>query len=302
MARKILHRSRSAVWQVVHAQHEVITRVQLLDLGFSSAAIEHRLDAGRLHPLWKGVYAVGRPEVSREGLWMAAVLACGDGALLSHASAAVLWKLRPERGGRIEASVPGHVRRKRPGIVIHRRTGFRAVDVARRGGIPVTSPVATLVDIAPGLEERQLKSAINAADKLDLVDAERLRREIEGLQRPGAPRLRRLLDRESFTVTDSELEILFLPIARRAGLGLPETGAIVNGFKVDFFWSELGLVVETDGLRYHRTPAEQARDRLRDQVHTAAGLVPLRFTRSQVKFEPRYVEGVLRAVARRLAG
>ena len=101
-------------------------------------------------------------------------------------------------------------------------------------------------------------------------------------------------------LTESELEQLFLPIARRAGLGLPITRALVNGFKVDFYWPELGLVVETDGLRYHRTPAQQARDRIRDQTHSAAGLTPLRFTHAQVRFETEYVEATVAKVARRL--
>ena len=103
-------------------------------------------------------------------------------------------------------------------------------------------------------------------------------------------------------LTDSELERRFLPIARRAGLPPPQTGRPVNGFKADFFWPELGLVVETDGLRYHRTPIQQTRDRVRDQAHAAAGLTPLRFTHTQVAYEPDHVEGTLRAVARRLAG
>jgi very-short-patch-repair endonuclease len=101
-------------------------------------------------------------------------------------------------------------------------------------------------------------------------------------------------------MTDTELERRFLPIARRAGLPLPLTQVYVNGFRVDFYWPELGLVVETDGLRYHRTPAQQAEDSRRDQTHAAAGLVPLRFTRAQVRFEPGHVEEVLTAVARRL--
>ena len=109
--------------------------------------------------------------------------------------------------------------------------------------------------------------------------------------------LRKLLDRQTFTLTDSALERLFLPIARRAGLPPPLTGQLVNGYKVDFYRPALALVVETDGLRYHRTPAQQARDRLRDQAHLAAGLRPLRFTHGQVKFEPAYVQTVLAAVA-----
>lgn len=112
--------------------------------------------------------------------------------------------------------------------------------------------------------------------------------------------VRDTLDRRTFTLTDSELERLFLPIALRAGLPLPLTQQRVNGFRVDFHWPELGLVVETDGLRYHRTPAQQAKDRLRDQAHAAAGLTPLRFTRAQVRFEPDHVGRTLAAVAERL--
>ena len=118
--------------------------------------------------------------------------------------------------------------------------------------------------------------------------------------RPGAPKLRALLDRPTFILTDSRLERLFNPLARRAGLSKPLTQQFLNGFRVDFYWPDLGLVVETDGLRYHRTPVEQARDRLRDQVHTASGLTPLRFTHAQVHYEPGYVEATLAAVARRL--
>jgi uncharacterized protein DUF559 len=109
-----------------------------------------------------------------------------------------------------------------------------------------------------------------------------------------------LLDRRTFTLTESELERRFLPIVRGAGLPPPEAGRWVNGFKVDFFWPEFGLVVETDGLRYHRTPAQQAKDRIRDQAHTAAGLTPLRFTRAQVRFQPDQVLRTLAMVARRL--
>lgn len=109
--------------------------------------------------------------------------------------------------------------------------------------------------------------------------------------------LRETLDRRTFTLTDSELERRFLPLARRAGLPAPQTQAWVNGFKVDFYWPELGLVVETDGLRYHRTPAQQARDRVRDQAHAAAGLACLRFTHAQIRFEPDHVVRTATAVA-----
>jgi very-short-patch-repair endonuclease len=112
--------------------------------------------------------------------------------------------------------------------------------------------------------------------------------------------LRTTLDRRTFRLTDSQLERRFLPLVREAGLPPPQTGGYLNGFKTDFYWPDLGLVVETDGLRYHRTPAAQARDRRRDQIHARAGLTPLRFTRAQVRFEPDHVRATLTAVARRL--
>ncbi|MFL5903266.1 MAG: endonuclease domain-containing protein, partial [Solirubrobacteraceae bacterium] len=131
--------------------------------------------------------------------------------------------------------------------------------------------------------------------KLDLVDPETLRAEIAAKRTPGAGKLRAVLDR--YTPTDSALERDFLRIVREARLPEPRTQQRVNGHRVDFFWPDLNLVVETDGLRYHRNPAQQAADRVRDQDHFVAGVRSLRFTRAQVRFEPRRVEAVLRAAA-----
>lgn len=293
--------SDSALWSLVERQHGVVTRPQLLGLGLSPQAIKHRMAKRGLHPVSRGIYAVGRPELTQHGHWMAAVLSCGSEAMLSHQSAAALWEIRAECGSMIEVSVPANVVRHRPGILAHRRMFLAADGLSRHCGIPVTTPVCTLIDLAARLRPRQLEAAINEADKLDLTNPEALRSALEELSpRPGVASLRRMLDRRTFTLTDSELERRFLPVARRAGLPPPQTGRHVNGFKVDFYWPELGLIVETDGLRYHRTPAQQTRDRLRDQAHTAAGLTTLRFTHAQVRFEPRHVRGTLTAVARRL--
>jgi very-short-patch-repair endonuclease len=151
------------------------------------------------------------------------------------------------------------------------------------------------------LGRSSLERAVNEADRLDLIDPEALRERLDNYRgQRGVVRLRRLLDKRTFRLTDSELERRFLRIVANAGLPMPETGRHLNGFKVDFFWPQLGLVVETDGLRYHRTPAQQARDRLRDQAHLAAGMSPLRFTHAQVRFEAGYVRFTLVAVANRL--
>jgi very-short-patch-repair endonuclease len=231
MTTKSLHKS---AWSLARRQHGVITREQLLALGFSPAAIRHRLADGRLHPKWRGVYAVGRPGLTREGLWMAATLTCKG--VLSHSTGAALWAIRPDTG-RIEVTVPATRRGERPGIVVHRKqTG-----TTKRRGIPVAS-----------------------------------------------------------VLTDFALERRFLPIVRQVGSPRPQTRTCVNGFRVNFYWPALGLVVETDGLRYHRTPAQQAVDRVRDQTHAAAGLTPLRFTRAQVAYEPDHVRVTLAAVAARL--
>ena len=152
------------------------------------------------------------------------------------------------------------------------------------------------------LTSADLEAAVNEADKLDLIDPERLRRALHDMEgENGVSTLLRLLDRQDFRLTDSELERRLLTLIRAAGLPTPQTGVRLNGFRVDFFWPELGLVVETDGLRYHRTPAQQARDRLRDQVHTAAGLTILRFTHRQVRFDPARVKKLLAEVLDRLS-
>ena len=171
----------------------------------------------------------------------------------------------------------------------------------KRDHIPVTGPVRTLVDLATELTPRSLERAVNEADKSGLLTYDELLVALMGFAgEPGVRPLRRLLDRHTFRLSDSDLEVLFRPIAESAGLPPPLTKAWLNGFEVDFFWPDLGLVVETDSLRYHRTPSAQARDRLRDQTQTAAGLTPLRFTHWQVKHERAHVRNVLKRTVARL--
>jgi very-short-patch-repair endonuclease len=292
---------RGSAWELAAKQHGVVTRGQLIQLGFHSQAIKHRLAKGRLHPIWRGVYAVGRPEITRYGRLMAAVLTCGPGAVLSHRSAAELWVILSVPSAPIDVSIPSERRVAHPGIQVHRRASLGPGDLAHRHGIPLTAPIRTLIDLAPHLRAADLERAVNEADRLGLVDPEKLRRAVERLAgQPGVAPLRALLDRHTFVLTESELERRFLPVARDAGLPPPQTQALVNGFRVDFFWPDLGLVVETDGFRYHRTPAQQARDQRRDQAHIAAGLTTLRFSHFQVRYEAGYVVATLATVVGRL--
>lgn len=291
------------VWALAARQHGVVGRGQLLELGLSRRGIQHRVAKGKLHPVRRGVYAVGRPELTFHGRWMAAVLACGPGAVLSHATAAALWGIRPMGAEPIDVSVPTASEHRPPGVRVHRRPSLDRAHVTRHMGIPVTTVVMTLVDMATRLDRAALERAVNEADRLDLIDPSALRAALDAYAGwPGVARLRQLLDRRTFRLTDSELERVFLPLALQAGLPTPLTRQWLNGFRVDFLWPELKLVVETDGLRYHRTPAQQARDRLRDQTHLAAGYTPLRFTHAQVRYEAAHVRATLRAVAQRLKG
>jgi very-short-patch-repair endonuclease len=289
-------------WALAEHQHGVVASDQLREVGYTPQAIYHRIKTGRLHPLHRGVYAVGRANVTEHGRWMAAVLACGEEAVISHSSAAALWRMGSERRGLVELSLPSLSRRCRPGLEIHQRPSLEDRDLTHEYGIPVTTPVQTLIDMALRLDRSGVERMINEADKYNLTHLPQLREALDARAgEPGVAKLRFLLDRRTFRLTKEELERRFLPLARQAGLPTPLTGRFVNDFEVDFYWPDLGLVVETDGLRSHRTPAEQARDRLRDQAHTAAGLTPLRFTHEQVRYEPEHVLRILAQTASRLA-
>jgi very-short-patch-repair endonuclease len=289
-----------AALAVAKPQYSVITRVQLVRLGLTDEAIRHWLRTGRLYRIWRGVYAIGRPGLTRSGYYMAAVLTCGDEACLSHDSAGVHYEILRHRRGPIHVSVPPTASARRRNITIHRRA--HVLTVRQHKGIRVTSPVDTLVDLATRLDAQRHERAVNEAVNRDLVDPERLRKEAAAMQRrPGARATVRLLDRDTFVVTDSRLEQRFVPIALAAGLPKPLTQRHLEGARVDFYWPDLGLIVEADSLRFHRTPSQQAADALRNQRHAAAGLTPLRFTHWQIFHDAEHVRKTLAAVAARLA-
>ena len=304
MATKTVQTSGEKLWELARKQHGVAARRQLLGIGFTESAIKHAFASGRLHRTgWRGVYSVGRPELTEYARPMAAVLWAGPDAVLSHESAAMLWEIRKYRGREIHLSMPA-VRRRvaRYGVTVHRRANLGRMHVTRQRGIPVTTPIRTLIDLAAVTRHRhRVERDIDQAHARSLLKLETLREEIEAAKRqPGVPLLRNILDRDLFVLTDSELERLFVPIALRAGLERPQTQVDVNGYRVDFYFPSLGLVVECDSLRYHRTPFEQRLDRLRDQAHDAVGTPFTRYTHWQIANEPRYVERHLARVAARL--
>lgn len=238
---------------------------------------------------------------------MAAILACGDGAALSHRSAAALFKIGEERkchsGGErlIEISVRRRGAHHLRGVKVRSRPSLPKREVGSLAGVPLTGPVRTFLDLATELPPNRLERAVNEADKRDVIDPDALRKALSShAGEPGVRPLRRLLDKHTFRLTDDELELLFRPLATAAGLPAPLTKQIIDTYEVDFYWPDLSLVVETDGWRYHRTPSAQTRDALRFQIHTAAGRTPLRFSHRQVKHEPAHVRRILTLAAARL--
>jgi very-short-patch-repair endonuclease len=193
-----------------------------------------------------------------------------------------------------------NARRCQRRIELHRRRLLPG-EITERRHIAVTTVPVVITDLAATMRRGPLEGVINEADVLGLITVPDLRASLDEMPpRAGRRPLRETLDRRTFRFTRSQLERHFIPIALSAGLPRPETGVVVNGWEVDFYWRDLDLVVETDGLAYHRTPQQQAVDRLRDQAHAAAGTERLRFTHSQIDCEPGYVRAMLATVARRL--
>jgi very-short-patch-repair endonuclease len=228
---------------------------------------------------------------------MAAILACGDGAALSHDSAAALWGIRHGGTNRIHVSVPANRRVRLAGIRPHRRNPMPPTTTV--GPIPLSRPLFTLIDLAADLDTDALEAAINEADRRGLIYADEIESGLEGLPRfPGIAKLRATVHR--YSRTDSNLERRFLAIVREARLPLPATQEHLGPGWIDFHWPELGLVVETDGLTYHRTPIQQLADRQRDQAHVAAGRTQLRFANVQIRESPAAVAAMLKQVIDRL--
>jgi very-short-patch-repair endonuclease len=260
-----------SIAEIATRQHGVIARAQLMALGLGTDAIESRIRAKRLLPLHRAVYAVGHRSRTPQTVWMAAVLAGGGGAVLSHRPAGAAWGICSS-SGRPEVTVPRQ-RRPRRGIVFH-HCALPGDETTVHDGIPVTTVPRTLFDLAPSLDERQLERAINEAEIRRLWDDLSLHDLLARYpRRPGAGKVRAALHkrRDGPAMTRSDLEAFFLSFADRFALPQPETNAIVEGVEVDCVWRERRLVVEVDGWETHKTRAAFERDRERSRMLQAAG-------------------------------
>ena len=291
---------------VAACQHGILTLADLTALGCSERAVHRRAAVGRLHRLHRGVYAlVPASLVSARGRDLAAVLACGPSAALSHRSAAELHGLRSSTRATVEVIVPGRSTHGHLGIEVHRSVNLTAQDITRVDGIPVTTVSRTLVDLAAGVPGRQLERALDQAEVLRIFDLDALLDQIERNRTTrAAHRLAATLERHvaGSTVTRSELEEWFLALCRDAGLPAPEVNAYVDpgdgapGLRPDFVWRQAAVAVEVDGAATHLTRAAFEADRARDLRLVGAGWRVLRVTWRQLHERPREIAATLRAL------
>jgi very-short-patch-repair endonuclease len=257
-------------------QYGVVTRTQLVNLGLGRGAIDHRVRTGRLHRLHRGVYSVGHVAQGREARWLAAVLACGDGALLSHRSAAALWGMRATEGTHPDVTVPRGRRCTLPDLAVH-HSRLVAADRASRSRVPATSPARTLVDLAFVLSADELARTLREAQFLRIFNLAATR---AALARRPSRVLGQLLD--DLAVTQSALEDRLLLLCDRHRIPRPLTQRLVLGRRVDFLWPAQRVIVETDGWQAHGTAAAFQADRTSTNAMLLAGYVVLRFTHADV--------------------
>jgi hypothetical protein len=279
-------------------QHGVVAHRQLLALGLSRFAVQHRLRAKRLHQLHVGVYAVGHPLVSVHGRWMAGIQACGSSSVLSHRCAAALLGIRPSSRYVVDVTAPCGSRRDRPGIEVHRTRRLDPEDRDVEDGIPVTTVARTLLDLAEVLPPGDLANAIESSERLRLFDLRAVEDVIS--RSPGRRGLRVLRGAlEAYRpppATRSQLERRFLDLVDDAGLPRPAVNVLVEDLDVDAVWHDARLVVELDSRSFHDTQEAFERDRIRDATLQLAGYRVVRLTYRRMESEPGTIRDTLRAL------
>ena len=300
------HRARISdhgIAELAVSQHGVVSVEQLRKLGMAERAIRRRVAIGRLHRVHRGVYAVGYLPLTMETRWMAAVLAGGEDAVLSHRSAAALWGLRKDDDGPLDVTAPNRRGRAPKGISAHRDDHVAPTDRTMWRGIPCMTVERTLLDIAAVLPEWELRKAIAQAEVLGILDFSAMRELIRRSRgRRGVARLRLIFEEldPATKRTRSELERRFLRLCRNSGLPRPEVNVALDigdgRIEVDFLWRDAGLVVEVDGRQFHDTASAFQRDRWREQRLQLAGWRVSRWTWQHVENEPGRVTKTIRAL------
>jgi very-short-patch-repair endonuclease/predicted transcriptional regulator of viral defense system len=295
----------TVIAELAARQHGVVSLTQLKALGMTASGVRKRAANGRLHRIHRGVYAVGHARLTKQGRWLADVMAYGPRALLSHRSGAGLWNVRADNRARTDVSVPGPSARSRPGIEVHRSMTLTPADATIVDGIPCTTLARTLLDLAEVVSPRSLERAIEQAEVLRLFDLRAVEEVLARANgRRGAAKLRAVLaGLEEPALTDTEVEERFLALCRAASLPSPEVNQWLNiddepAIKADFLWRAERVVIETDGWESHGTRQAFERDRRRDERLKLAGYQPLRFTRRRIVSDP---SGVMKTVAQLLA-
>lgn len=299
-------RSDRALRELARAQHGVLTLGQIETAGLSHRAVRNRAASGRLRRVHAGVYALER--LDDRGHWMAAVLACGAGTVLSHRSAAALWGLGDARKC-VDVSVPSRAGRSRDGIGVHRADKLDPCDVTVHERIPCTTPARTLLDLAAVADRRTLERAVDRAEELRNFDLDTLD---ELLRRHPRRRGRRALtavlaDYGRSTATRSVAEERMLVLIDAAGLPRPHVNAWIaldgnTGYEADFLWPEVRLIVEVDGRAHHTRRRAFAHDRQRDRRLALAGYETRRYAASELQSRPDQVVNELRRFLSRRTG
>jgi predicted transcriptional regulator of viral defense system len=286
------------VAEVAAAQYGVVSFAQLRAVGLGRGAVEKAVRGERLIRLHTGVYAVGHRVLRIEGRRLAAVLACGEGAVLSHRSAAAHWELLPNARTLVDVTTP-RTRRRVPGIDVHRSRSLDARDTTTHEAIPITTVARTLLDVAATVRHQRLERALAQAERLQLYDHGAI---TDVLERANGHRGRTALARAVRSepkLTRSELEAKFLRLVRRAGLPEPDANTSLDapdhpGLEVDFYFPAHHLVVETDGWETHGTKSAFKSDRRKDAALTSVGYRVMRFTYDDVVYDAATVVERLR--------
>ena len=290
--------------EVAFQQRGLVTLEQLRALGMGESTVYDRLSAGRLHQVHERVFSVGHAALSVEARLLAAVLACGPDAVLSHRSAAQLWGImQVDRRAEVDVTAPRRRGRSPDGIAAHRDGTLRLADRTIVRGIPCTTVERTMLDLAAVLPIAELRRTLAEAEVLRLVDLTVLRKLIRRCRgRRGVARLRMLLDdiHPATKHTRSELERMFLRMCDRAGLPRPEVNVALytdnRRYEPDFLWRSAGLIVEADSMRFHGTHSAFQRDRRREQHLQAMGWRVTRCTWEQVEREPQRLAATIRTL------